>query len=71
MFIPLPPDGRGGQAWATVLVALVQVLPLVLLVVLTGPAWLLWPVLPERTQGMTFRLLNRLCDWAVSTTSRQ
>lgn len=71
MFIPIPPGGRGDQAWATVLVALVRVLPLLLLVALTGPAWLLWPVLPARTQSMSFRLLTRLCDWAVSITSRE
>ncbi|MFE7530321.1 hypothetical protein ACFU7Y_32085 [Kitasatospora sp. NPDC057542] len=44
-----------------------KVLPVVLVVVLSAPAWLSWPFLPERRQQFVLAMVKALADWTQGT----
>ncbi|TQF04241.1 hypothetical protein E6W39_20930 [Kitasatospora acidiphila] len=44
-----------------------KVLPVLLVVVLSAPAWLTWPFLPEQRQRMVLDMVKALADWTRNT----
>jgi hypothetical protein len=44
-----------------------KVLPVVLVVMLSAPAWLSWPFLPERRQQFVLDMVKALADWTQGT----
>ncbi|ANZ20916.1 membrane protein [Streptomyces noursei ATCC 11455] len=38
-------------------------LPLLLFVLLSAPAWVCWPFMPERKQRVMLEVLQKLIDW--------
>ncbi|MFD4659646.1 hypothetical protein ACFWP2_28925 [Kitasatospora sp. NPDC058444] len=40
-----------------------RVLPVVVVVVLSAPAWICWPFLPERRQQVVLEMVRALADW--------
>jgi hypothetical protein len=58
-------------AWLSrpVLVAL-SVLPLLVVVLLSAPAWLSWPFLPAGRQQVVLAVLDRLVQWTRVAVSR-
>ncbi|WP_351231389.1 hypothetical protein [Streptomyces sp. NPDC002133] len=43
--------------------ALLLVMPMCLFVVLSAPAWLCWPFLPEQKQRVVIEVMQKLVDW--------
>lgn len=63
MFLPAPSDRRHDfPAWPTVIVAVVEALPLLLLILVLSPALLIGSLLPGR-QRFTLRLLAAVKQW--------
>jgi hypothetical protein len=54
----LPPS-----RWQRVAITALLVLPLVLVVGLSAPAWLVLPFLPERSRDAVINFLRCLIDW--------
>jgi hypothetical protein len=52
-----------GAGWQRVALAALLVIPLVLVVVLMTPAWLLWPFLPDNRRKDVSTLVGQLIDW--------
>jgi len=57
--------------WQRVAITALLVLPLVLIVALSAPAWLVWPFLPEARQDTVLKLLDRLIDWIKAIAAGQ
>lgn len=51
------------ERWQRVIATAVLVLPLILIVGLSAPAWLLLPFLSEPRRGAVIQLLGCLIDW--------
>jgi len=49
--------------WSRVLITALLVLPLTLIVVLSAPAWLVWPFLPQSRSEAVLKFLGNLIDW--------
>lgn len=49
--------------WQRVVITALLVLPLVLIVALSAPAWLMWPFLGEPRREAVLRFLSNLIDW--------
>ncbi len=49
--------------WARVVVIALLVLPLVLIVALSAPAWLLWPFLSKARRDAVIQFVGCLTDW--------
>jgi hypothetical protein len=49
--------------WQRVAITALLVIPLVLVVVLSAPAWLAWPFLPKGRCDAVLKFLSRLIDW--------
>ena len=58
MILSLP-----SSRWSRVLITALLVLPLTLIVVLSAPAWLVWPFLPESRCDAVLKFLGNLIDW--------
>ena len=54
--------------WA--LVAL-KMLPLLVVVTLSAPAWLCWPFLPAAKQQVVLEMAKFLAQWSISATTEQ
>ena len=49
--------------WQRVAITALLVIPLVLIVALSAPAWLVLPFLPEPRRNAVLQLLNCLIEW--------
>jgi len=49
--------------WQRAVITALLVIPLVLVVLLTAPAWLVMPFLSESRRNSVLDLLDRLIDW--------
>jgi hypothetical protein len=58
VILPLP-----SPHWSRVLITALLILPLVLIVALSAPAWLVWPFLPESRCDAVLKFLGNLIDW--------
>ncbi|OWA16317.1 hypothetical protein B9W68_08570 [Streptomyces sp. CS227] len=41
----------------------VSILPLLLFVLLSAPAWVCWPFMSERRQGVMIEVVQKMIDW--------
>lgn len=48
---------------STRLLATLRLLPVVLVVVLSAPAWITWPYLPSERQDFVLRMVKELILW--------
>ncbi|MGA5703082.1 hypothetical protein [Peterkaempfera bronchialis] len=46
---------------------MLKVLPVVLVVTLSAPAWLTWPFLPEPRQRVVLDMVKALAEWTCHT----
>ena len=55
--------------WQRVAITALLVVPLVLVVGLSAPAWLAWPFLPKESRDAVIEFLGRLIEWvrAIAT----
>jgi hypothetical protein len=51
------------------LLTAVRVLPVLLIVALSTPAWIAWPFLPEPRQRVVVEVIKELAAWARGTNS--
>ena len=56
MFIPTP-------RWQRVVIAVVLVVPLIPVVILSAPAWLVWPFLSADRRAAVMQFLDRIVEW--------
>jgi hypothetical protein len=52
-----------GPGWQRVALTALLVIPLILVITLMTPAWLLWPLLPEKRRKDLSTLIGQLIDW--------
>jgi hypothetical protein len=50
---------RGGRA----LVVAITMLPVILLVILSAPAWIVWPWLGEKRRDSVLQMVEQLTQW--------
>lgn len=56
--------------WQRVAITALLVLPLVLIVALSAPGWLVFPFLPQTGRDSVMTLLDRLIDWIKAIAPR-
>lgn len=61
MLLPQP-------GWQRVAVAAILVLPLLVLILLSVPAWITWPFLGTDRRNTVLQFLDRIADWAKAIT---
>ncbi|MGW1619120.1 hypothetical protein [Streptomyces sp. NPDC002172] len=49
------------------MLVVLKILPVLLVVVLSAPAWLTWPFLSGRRQQVVLDMVKALADWTLST----
>jgi hypothetical protein len=54
--------------WQRIAVAAILVLPLLVLILLSTPAWITWPFLSAERRATVLELLDRIADWAKAFT---
>jgi hypothetical protein len=59
VIIVLVPSGP----WQRVAITALLIIPLMLVVGLSAPAWLAWPFLPESRRSAILQFLGYLIDW--------
>ena len=52
-----------GPGWQRVALTALLVIPLILVITLMTPAWLLWPFLPDKRRNDVRALIGQLIDW--------
>jgi hypothetical protein len=62
--VVFPPPG-----WQRVALGAILVLPLLVLVLLSAPAWLTWPFLSADRRKTVLQFVDRIADWARSLTN--
>lgn len=56
MFIP-------SSRWQRTVIAVVLVIPLIVVVILSAPAWTVWPFLTADRQTTVMQFLDRIVEW--------
>lgn len=59
----VPPPG-----WQRVALAAILVLPMLILILLSAPAWITLPFLPADRRKTVLQLAGRIAEWAKSLT---
>ena len=59
MIVVIVPPGR----WQRALVVAILVVPLLVLVLLSMPAWLVWPFLDAERRSSVLEFLDRIVEW--------
>jgi hypothetical protein len=49
--------------WQRIVITALLVMPLVLVIALSAPAWLVWPFLSEPRRNAVLQFLGHLIDW--------
>jgi hypothetical protein len=55
--------------WQRVALAAILVLPLIILVLLSVPAWITWPFLAADRRTTVLQFVDRIADWAKTLTT--
>jgi hypothetical protein len=55
--------------WQRVALAAILVLPLIILVLLSVPAWITWPFLAADRKTTVLQFVDRIADWAKTLTT--
>ncbi|MGR3871580.1 hypothetical protein ACUXZZ_23755 [Streptomyces graminifolii] len=55
------------SAWLKHALIALKILPVVLVVVLSAPAWLTWTFLPEQRQRVVLDMVKALADWTQAS----
>ncbi|MDH6589788.1 hypothetical protein M2161_008894 [Streptomyces sp. SAI-133] len=53
------------------LLVVLRTLPLMVIVVLSAPAWICWPFLPERRQNVVLDMVKALREWSLDVAAEQ
>lgn len=61
MLLPQP-------GWQRVAVAAILVLPLLVLILLSLPAWITWPFMGTERRTTVLEFVDRIADWAKALT---
>ena len=48
---------------ASVIGPVIRVVPVIIIVILSAPAWLTWPFLPEAKQKIVLQMVDALARW--------
>jgi hypothetical protein len=59
---------RNPSGWQRAITAALLVLPLLLLVVLSTPVWLVWPFLPDANRKAVLEFVGKLIEWTKAIT---